>query len=410
MSISDESSASSEAHSTTAEPQFIWSDDEAIKSNVQNKLIDNFDSKTGKYVWSDDEDDDGKSMSTKSSSEGGKIPNSMKSTKIECCEFTSAIEDVQDINQNDDDSSTLFFLGEDREFADIELENTQSMKVLTSMFPDLKPRKEKKIEPFGATIIPRFDPTAEIQLQLPEISKSNEIENSNEDRSVSSESSNQDSSSSETHGSSIPGFHSGSIKTISKDIEDEELENMVRLTEKEHNENQKDIYRQNDLEDIFHNAKRSNVVVGVSDDVLVEDTADKQVVSSSGGFSFGFSLEQTTNSPDESETSDMQSVGNVSIEASASSQNLANQEKTEYPKRFRGLFKAISSSMLNELHETFFNLNKIEDIEDEEHAEKWNNQRKFLTTDWKQKRKRALKKAASSHTKKTSWKKHRNAS
>lgn len=390
--IDGESACSNISIEKPSKEQFILSDDGLSNEKNREQNVDEINiekNKTGKYVWSDEDSD---SASSESYNEYDKVQSKFKLDRVECCEFTSALDDERDQNK-DDDSSTMFFLDDDVETADVEYENTQSMKVLTTMFPDLKPRKQKKLEPFGAIIIPRFDPTAEISLEIKQ--KEDEENNNHTDTYVEQE---------------VITKEEKVVDMVKADPEDDEDSNINTDANKKA-EDLEDVYRQKDLEVIFQSAKQTSTPINKIETEATQETTKSANVAPDGGFSFGFSLKQSDKMQSgdikDSQSSGERSDTNASIESNMLPQSTSIEKKQiDYPRRYRGLFSPMTRSELNGLQQSFFGLNDIENIGDEERAEKWNNKRKFLTTDWKQKRKRALKKVASKNSN-GKWKRHR---
>mmetsp|Transcript_12323 Transcript_12323/g.18486 ORF Transcript_12323/g.18486 Transcript_12323/m.18486 type:complete len:182 (-) Transcript_12323:215-760(-) len=155
-----------------------------------------------------------------------------------------------------------------------------------------------------------------------------------------------------------------------------------------------DIYKQKELEYIFQSARETGMGAQQNSSTKLTDNAG-------GAFSFGFAF------PDEKAAQDEifhdGHVGDSTVATDAASEkpltgdaSILSDEKLpdrQYPKRRRGMFHFIPSDVLDELEESFFTLLDTDTILSEvDEKEKWFQERKSLTLDWKRKHKKASKK------------------
>lgn len=381
---------------------FIWSDDEESNTNIDDKeSTAQQKDETGKYVWSDSDSDDGNDGGE--ADQSGLAPNAVvavNTPRVECCEFTSALDDGDEEPSN---NNIELDFGNDELSVDLEVEAGQNMRILKSMFPDMKPRKEKIKAGFGVTIIPRYDPTADNS----DIFAHTQNEGKENIAAVESNEIPARSSTDEIDDAVTAGEDSVDSDDIS-DEEEQSVQSTVmssfdssidNITEKEENgevesikpETKGDIYEQKELENIFQSAREAET-----------NAPQNSATNTSGGtFSFGFAFpEEGPSTSEDDEFDDDVGVSNVATNATDENQLTGHaplssdvkSPETRYPKRRRGMFHFIPVDVLNELEDSFFSLHETDAVQSEAaEKEKWFQERKSLTLDWKRKNKKASK-------------------
>ena len=347
--------------------------------------------------------------------------------EVHCCEFTSGLDDNYEDHKYSHDDDAINIFKEEEEEIDLDLEKEQSMKILRSLFPDLKPRKEKKqtnVDADARIIIPRFDPTnflasENITPQTKEKSKSETL-SSQEQIEYEAKINEGDNYSDER----LPNY-SGEDGDDGDDVEEtmEEAGNLIdeKSIESidevllETNQQKKcDIYQQKVLEGIFQRARgevKENETVEIKNEASI-DVNPNSDSTNAGAFSFGFSFvnkndeEALTMIADEKVVKSKKIENTLSVTLEDEDYNLDVKKMNssssitsgqsigtiEYPRHVTGsLFKIPSEPIMKNLLSSFYALNDIHDVGNKTDDENWNVERKFLTTDWKQKRKRALK-------------------
>lgn len=388
-----------------------------IEENVNDESDEN---KESKYVWSDSDSDSDDSTSP---NKGDQEFDYNKTKHDDLNEFASEFKDnafsslrygeITFADENDPDFVDVpFSLEEDVE---------SNLHFVQRMFPELegikpnafdksgdkaKPEAQQGWDAFGLTM-QRYDPSAVTATNYEIEEEKKEVDAQNSDDSITSaESSEPDADDKEE-----------SDSNVDEDVTDKATEeNGGNETESSTPPNSaENIYEQKKLENIFHQARNEESSFQMSS-LFNKNKSVENKSGESGGFTFGFLSQEGTNTSDEKKDN-TPSTGfafgftlDSTVDDNPSDQNdaKAHNEVVTVPtpaaeadvpqlKKRQGL--SFTEEELDAYTTNFFNMNEgldfvINVMKDtstgEALKEKWEEERRSLTNDWKRKQKQAV--------------------
>ena len=350
-------------------------------------------SKTGTYVWSDDESSSSRSSGSSSEQDSDDSPPNKSATPQAFIkpqdnsfdEFATGWNDTDDSDDggiyNPDVSGQT---GAEEPMIDMQQDESRNLKILAGLFPEVAeatgttnaPDERPKQEGWNDSgQMMRYDPTKASSKQL-------EQTVNNKDEATSSESEGSETSLDKDHGS-VDGSENDNGHGTARKINDVEGH----------------VYRQDDLEHVFREAREAQASRPVP---VVDDAVDVKVGNGIGGFSFGFSLEQSS-PPAFSQASTFSFNFDEPKQQTGESMPVIHTEEalqepsTDPPRKRRKMQSSYDdldryvNAYLNELNDgqqIAANLNAFRN--DPHVQEDWESQRRRLTADWKSKRKHAI--------------------
>ena len=355
---------------------------------------------SGTYAWSDDEnDDDDDDNSSKDRSLNTTPPGRSLVPKDDSLDEFAAALDEDDVVENK--TSVEFEASAEQPVASMEEDEARNLKVLADLFQEMAEATSKKklLEKDGTENnttkkkdgwnssgqMMRYDPTKASSKQMEQVV---EADSSN------SSSANEDS-------------ENGQDKSFEKEEENEDSESEKQKCKSDTPEERQDIYRQDDLEDVFRQARESQAQQGtvVVDSETAKDNSQATAAAAAGGnFSFGFALEEAPPSKDSTTFSfgfnvaDETKTEKIPIIAADDPMDVDREETNDLPPVKRRTVQASCDDLDVYVNAYFYELNDghrmANDLDgwrnDSRVKEEWNRQRHKLTTDWKAKRKNAI--------------------
>lgn len=334
------------------------------------------DNRPGTYAWSDD-DDDGSRGATADAATDDRTPRRVAAQDNSPDEFAASLDDNEIPNQsvatysegNDDSDAVAVNVEDDEE---------RNLKILATLYPEMArtngtpstsetPKKKEGWNASGQMM--RYDPTKASSKQL-----ERKIEESSSDEASENK----------------------SIADRAKDEQDNEQQTIPQRSD------QSGIYRQDDLENVFREARESQASRAP---VVVEKEAaiEAPVAPTGNAFSFGFDVpnEQPTVKDNSSSFSfgfDLSGVTKTKAEHAVEEETVPQAIEPSTPQKHRKKLQSPYNDLaayveaylleLNEGERVAHNLNDFR--RDPTVHEDWARQRQRLTTDWKAKRKNAI--------------------